>query len=235
MKKIVMACKNITEDVESHETDRTPDISRIKTDLSISLTQLMTSAKAHATSSTSATVNDIERTSERVTEIIVQLVNSITTSDDSVAEGANRTDQVMANYMPRDVYSPMTTKDPAKSTLELKSFLEMQTDTIVQSIQSLLNAMRQPGPYGRDFLAIVGDISDVVNAVITESKGTLANTEFGDKAGVILVDLVKVLKQLEGLGQEMVNVSPSKSLKQKMASSSYEIAKYVKELLNVLD
>ena len=53
----------------------------------------------------------------------------------------------------------------------------------------------------------------------------------------VFEDLFKVSRQLETFGTEIVGPSgqSNKQLKQKMASSSYEIAKYVKELLTFLE
>ena len=113
--------------------------------------------------------------------------------------------------------------------------MEQQTDTIVASIQDLLNAMRQPGPYDKSFLEIVKEITIVVEAVVRESKTALSGTDVSNSAGVILGDLTSVSSQLSNFGREMVETAPTKNLKQKMASSSYEIAKFVKELLNLLE
>ena len=113
--------------------------------------------------------------------------------------------------------------------------MEQQTDSIVQSIQTLLNAMRQPGPYGNDFLGVVQEINDVVDSVVKHSKSVLSKTGLISSAAIVLNDLTLVSDQLDTLGRDMVRETPSKSLKQKMASSSYEIAKYVKELLNLLE
>jgi hypothetical protein len=116
-----------------------------------------------------------------------------------------------------------------------QAFLEQQTDAIVGSIQSLLNAMRQPGPYDNTFLDIVKEITTVVESVVKESKAALSGTDVSNSAGVILGDLTSVSGQLSNFGREMVESAPTKNLKQKMASSSYEIAKFVKELLNLLE
>ena len=106
---------------------------------------------------------------------------------------------------------------------------------IVQAIQNLLNAMRQPGPFGQEFLDIVHGIIDVVQHVIKESRLTLSTTELSANASLVLKDLSSVCLELDTIGKDMTGPTPSNGLKQKMASSSYEIAKFIKELLSLLE
>jgi hypothetical protein len=113
--------------------------------------------------------------------------------------------------------------------------LEEQTDVIVQSIQNLLNMMRQAGPYGQPFLSSIQGIVDVVQKVSHEANLTLSASDLYATASNLLSDMSAACSQIESLGRDMVNIAPNKALKQKMASSAYEIAKYIKELLNLLE
>ena len=86
MKKIVLSCKNITEDIEKHETKESPDLSKFKTDLSVALTQLMSAAKTHATNPSSDTTKNISITSSVLLQTVARLVNAVTTVEDIVVE-----------------------------------------------------------------------------------------------------------------------------------------------------
>lgn len=107
---------------------------------------------------------------------------------------------------------------------------------IVHSIQTLLNAMRKSGPYGDDFMQIIRGIMDVVDYVIDTCKTPMMENIDNAQIENVFEDLHRESRQLESFGAEMVSPDGSnKQLKQKLASSSYEIAKYVKELLTFLE
>ena len=110
--------------------------------------------------------------------------------------------------------------------------MEEQTDQIVQAIQNLLQAMRQSSQqgYGQDFLETVDSITTIVHNLVGVSQKTLAHPSCGryQETGVaILSDLSLSNEQLSKLGNQMANSTApaSKHSKQKLASSSYEIAK----------
>lgn len=108
---------------------------------------------------------------------------------------------------------------------------------IVRSIQTLLNSMRQPGPYGDDFMEIIRGIMDVVDHVIDNCRTSMMENSNNPQIGQVFEELYTASRQLESFGSEMVGPDgqSNKQLKQKMASSSYEIAKFVKELLTFLE
>jgi hypothetical protein len=94
--------------------------------------------------------------------------------------------------------------------------------------------MRQPGPYGKEFMEIVNSIATIVDAVAQESAANLAGSHIETPSKPIIIQLSTVKDEMKSIGKEMVMEAPTKSLKQKMASCSYEIARHVKELLNLL-
>eukprot|EP00834_Sanchytrium_tribonematis_P000008 NODE_2_length_91304_cov_0.692462.p8 type:complete len:674 gc:universal NODE_2_length_91304_cov_0.692462:69465-71486(+) len=83
MKSIVIACKNITNDIEKFESTSASETAKesltgLKTQLSSSLTALMTAAKSHATGlakgSSKSTSEDIERGCEDLTKVIINIL-----------------------------------------------------------------------------------------------------------------------------------------------------------------
>ena len=122
MKNIVLSCKSITEEVESHETRTTPDLSQTKTDLSAALTQLMTCAKTHAKTKTETSVKEIADASTNLTRVMVQLVNTLTPVEEVVIEESqpSRTGQIMAEYVSQDTYSPLPQASNPKDINQLK-------------------------------------------------------------------------------------------------------------------
>ncbi|KAJ3190530.1 component of the polarisome [Irineochytrium annulatum] len=229
MKSIVIACKNITEDTEAFENSSdsiTPAdkerLEDVKNKLSHSLTNLMTSAKNHATNFGNVPVELLEVSSGELSATIVELVNLLKSYHDAGRQtngshGAGETFDID----------------------DLKLFLEKQTDLIVQAIQTLLYAMRnQTGAFGQEFKDTVSGITSIVENLVAVSRRTLSTpsaSAFKQRGEKILEDLSAANLNLEQLGVSMVNSPQSKTLKQRLASSSYEIAKYVKELIGLIE
>lgn len=81
-------------------------------------------------------------------------------------------------------------------------------------------------------------ITEIVDRVLSTSGATVNKpfcAGFRGRADEILDELSAANEALVGLGKTLVEMPGSKSLKQKVASSSYEIAKFVKELINVVE
>jgi hypothetical protein len=97
--------------------------------------------------------------------------------------------------------------------------------------------MRQSGPYGDDFMKIVDRIMDAVDLVNEKCRQTMIESINNPQIGEVFEELYGVSRQLETFGVELVGPGgeSNKQLKQKIASSSYEIAKFVKELLTFLE
>lgn len=98
--------------------------------------------------------------------------------------------------------------------------------------------MRQSGTFGHEFHETVTGITGIVENVVSVSQKTLSRpfaAPFRDRGEGILVELGVANTSLTQLGQGLLNSPSSKSLKQKVASCSYEIAKHVKELISVVE
>ncbi|KAJ1569813.1 component of the polarisome [Nowakowskiella sp. JEL0078] len=248
-KSIVIACKNITEDTETYESSATfaqlsaadrEILSQIKDKLSNSLSSLMTAAKAHATSYGNSPVSAVDQAATNLTAIIVDVLKILKIKGDSNSTASTST-------LPSD---PPTQQIQGLEVDQLKLYLEKQTDQIVQAIQSLLLAMRTPVSQSsslsqvqqdNDFRENVKGITVIVENLVTVSFDTLHNQatakDIRDKGEIILKKLEEANSNLIELGKslEIVQGGQTKTVKQKLASSSYDIAKYVKELISLIE
>lgn len=106
--------------------------------------------------------------------------------------------------------------------------------------------MRQKAPFGVEFQETIGmnlisltlfsgEITKLVTEVNTVSFRTFekpASSHIREEGMKILEDLAVSNGKLEELGS---SISAEKNAKQKLASSSYEIAKFVKALISLLE
>ncbi|KAG0282423.1 component of the polarisome [Linnemannia gamsii] len=140
--------------------------------------------------------------------------------------------------------SPMDSQD-------LKLYLETQTGLIVSSIQVLLRSLRSSSD-SEGISDASDDITKVVDQVIRQTRMTLATpdlvsapqaTELRSQGEMVLEDLensvdllIEIKEQLEA-EPDLAHSSSAeaKSLKQKMASASFDIAKYAKELVSLIE
>ena len=98
--------------------------------------------------------------------------------------------------------------------------------------------MRQSQTFGDDFKDTIAGITSIVDNLVGVSRRTLSRpsaAQFRDRGETILGDLTAANEKLERLGDDMIESPQSKTLKQKLASASYEIAKYVKELISLIE
>lgn len=123
---------------------------------------------------------------------------------------------------------------------KLKSYLEQQTEAIVQSIQSLLSAIRS-GSFGPTLSTNLTQIITIVTRVVAVTRENFSNPS--SKAAAIKSRGDAILQDLEAscerLSQEMQRQEDdrelSKASKQKMASASFDIARYLKELVQLFE
>jgi hypothetical protein len=234
MKAIVISCKTITEDIEKFEnasnirSDEREHLDNLKNYLSESLTTLMTSAKSYATSQGKSPVPELEDSLLSLTDSVVDLIRYARDLKIDLRGGASSRRK---EYKGRE-------SSNAKSVPELKDFIKDNTDKIVVSIQSLLYNLRESNSFDNEFLDIVSGITSIVDDIINESHDTLDNLSASDyKPDIenILLDLTNSNSKLDELGQKMISSPQSKSTKQQIASASYDIANYVKNLINNLN
>lgn len=127
---------------------------------------------------------------------------------------------------------------PPHTMTSLKLFLETQTDIIVHSIQSLLAAMRSSN-FNAQFLTIVQQITTTVTDLAKECQESFDHVpslrHFKSQGDPILLQLNQCNAKLNELGNQIVDNPDSKLNRQKLASASYEVAKFTKELVCLLD
>ncbi|KAJ3330386.1 component of the polarisome [Blyttiomyces sp. JEL0837] len=228
MKSIVIACKNITEDTEAFENnydgltyEDKERLDDVKARLSGSLQNLMTVAKTHATNFNTAPVSLLENAASNLTGTIVELVRLLKLKQN---QGYNNNQGGGNNGG-----SGWGGEEGENYEIdELKIFLEKKTDLIVQAIQSLLLAMKQNSSDGAEFNDTVRNITGIVSNLVKVSSRTLSKpsaSSIRQRGEAIIQDLGAANVKLEDLGIAMMNSPQSKTLKPKLASSSYEIAK----------
>lgn len=108
----------------------------------------------------------------------------------------------------------------------------------MQAIQVLLTSMRQSTSFGKDFQDTVSSITTIVDNLVVVSRRTLSLSsanEYREDGESILEDLSKANINLSELGNSIIDQPQSKSIKQKLASSAYDIAKFVKELIGLIE
>ncbi|KAJ3334433.1 hypothetical protein HDU93_007942 [Gonapodya sp. JEL0774] len=236
MKSIVVCCKNLTEGTDQADVSLAPAqreaLAATNRKISTALTNLMTATKTHATSGgerpgweamnecvtgLSNAVDDLVGLTSAVQGVsggqrgsrTSVLMRSASTSSarggnrTSVSPGGNIDDEEIQESGDHD------SNDSPSSLEELKSFLEQKTDDIVIAIQDLLQQMRQTSNYGPELRSSITEISDIVE------------------------DLILSNRKLTELGNSVVEAQQSKSIKQKVAAASYEVAKDVKSLVEI--
>ncbi|KAI8928418.1 hypothetical protein BC831DRAFT_503408 [Entophlyctis helioformis] len=129
---------------------------------------------------------------------------------------------------------------PPMDIAELKLFVEEQTDVIAHTIQDLLQTMRDPAALGEDLQDLINEIINFVDNIVYETRGTFDATRNADPdmradAEDVLLVMTDVRELLVDHSEDIMDNPANKTVKQKVANSSYEIAKHAKELLAILD
>ncbi|KAI9327596.1 hypothetical protein DFJ73DRAFT_137277 [Zopfochytrium polystomum] len=237
-------------------------LNSIKSRLSDCLQQLMLAAKTHATSAmqqqqqphlaangaalAAAGARDVERLAEALNGVVMELAGLLNAKA-SQGTGAPYPPNGLPNKgeAPPTVTSPFNSAQGVEDLGSLKAYLEQQTDQIVSAIQTLLLAMKSPTFEPESVSQMIRNVTTVVQTVLRVASHTLARTSAGspqsgaanrENAQRAVRDLAVANGDLEKLGVEVAAgglVVPA--MRQKLASSSFEIAKYVKELIRVVE
>ncbi|KAF9554224.1 hypothetical protein BGW38_009337, partial [Lunasporangiospora selenospora] len=122
-------------------------------------------------------------------------------------------------------------------------YLETQTGLIVSSIQTLLTSLRSSSD-SRDISDASDEITKIVDEVIRTTRLTLTSLcSTSGRGEMVLEDLENSLDLLNEM-REQLETEPelahsssaeAKMVKQKLASASFDIAKYTKELVSLID
>ncbi|KAF9912665.1 component of the polarisome [Lobosporangium transversale] len=270
MKSVVIACKNVTEDVDDYEHEMGPDQSftELKQELSAGLTQLMTAAKAHSNAFNEGeeefdrSLGELEAAADQLEAIVMDIVSVPKRVGDQQENGMNR--DVYDEKQDNSNRAGVNDKHPGGSTnknidneegpmdaLDLKIYLETQTASIVSSIQTLLTSLRSNSSPD-DICEASDTITKVVDQVVRQTRMTLATPDamsapqaqdLQSQGEMVLEDLENSLDLLIEM-KEQIEQEPelaqsasteAKSIKQKMASASFDIAKYTKELVSLIE
>ncbi|KAJ3271005.1 component of the polarisome [Terramyces sp. JEL0728] len=243
MKQIVLACKSITEDCDKFEAEKRLSkqekllLTQIKSKLSSYLTNQMLVAKSAATEAPKEDFYaNIETATSDLTAVVVELVKTINSYEERPAS-PSRPQSPIKLESPRSPITNGNSQSGAYDRSELKAFLEQQTDLIVQTIQKLLLILKQTTPLDGEFRNTIEGISKIVTTLIKESSATLrgATPDLQTQGEVVLSKLKAANKSLVDLCDQMAVSPGSKQTKQQIASSSYEIAKYVKQLISLME
>ncbi|KAL6594420.1 hypothetical protein LY90DRAFT_666950 [Neocallimastix californiae] len=245
MKSIVITCKNITEESDEYErlnentfTDEEQDkLIEIKNNLSVALTNLMSVTKNHATNYPNVSSSFIESAASDLSVTIVSLVRTLKEHQNRLLNQGSSPLQQPINQVNMDEF--ISNNKQAYNPQELKHFLEEKTDLIVQGIQSLLFKIQQSNATYEEFNGDIGRITSIVDNVINASQDTFTSPVgsylFND-GEPILQELKMGNQRLKEMGLSMQNKSEQeiKATKPNLASASYEIAVYVRDLLELL-
>ncbi|KAJ3055625.1 component of the polarisome [Rhizophlyctis rosea] len=238
MKSIVIVCKGVTEDVEylkkTSKLLTTDDRERLRDStesLSVALQDLMSVAKNHAANFNELDVGIVDGAVGTLTGRITDLVELLKAynrgglglSPPPSPRGRRKTNGTM-------------------EVVDLKIFIEEQTDVIVSAIQQLLQSMRQQTESGTHYKKTIDSISNTVDEIVLRSRQTLGPggaagvVEDTRKQGAVILEVLEGARsKLDELAAGIVETPGSKVLKQRIANSSYEVAKHVKELLSLLE
>lgn len=130
-------------------------------------------------------------------------------------------------------------EDELENWGELRNYIEVQTEAIVHSIQSLLSALRE-GAQGVQLNENLTQITTIVSSIVAISRDHLPQAT--SRHGAIATEAERIFAELtdncDRLSDMQSNTSFDRSAKSVMASASYGVAKGLKalnELLNAAD
>ncbi|CAG8514689.1 11895_t:CDS:10, partial [Racocetra fulgida] len=272
MKSIVIACKGITEEVDTYEqrkgsslkAEDKEKLNTIKTKFSSTLTNLMSAAKNHATGYGISPVSLLDAAASHLTASVVDMVKHVKLR----RTRGQDTDRISSEHPPlpsrestsNESQRAMGSQDDLNSSItgpksdlklekpnghaigidELRDFLERQTESIVQAIQTLLTAIRN-GSFGKELTDNINTITTIVLNVIAVCRDSFRSTNVPQsvRGDVILKELEDSIDKLDEMRESITNNREdflnNRASKQRLASASFEIAKFTKELVGLFE
>ncbi|KAF9994871.1 component of the polarisome [Entomortierella chlamydospora] len=251
------------EDYE-HDMGQEDSFTELKQELSSGLTQLVNAAKDHANAFNEdedefdRTLGDLENAADQLEAIVMDIVNVPKRIDGS--SNSNNNNNNNKNVDDNLGMNKATSgggnvgggnDDGPMDALDLKIFLETQTGLIVSSIQTLLTSLRSSAD-PEDIRDASENIAKVAELVIRETRQTLSSEdaisapqaiELRNQGEMVLEDLENSLDLFFEM-RDQVEQEPelaqststeAKSVKQKLASACFDIAKYTKELVSLIE
>ncbi|CAG8745545.1 28698_t:CDS:2 [Dentiscutata erythropus] len=123
----------------------------------------------------------------------------------------------------------------------LKDYLEHQTESIVQAIQTLLSSIRN-GSYSNELPENITNIVTIVVSVISTCQDFLETSPgalYRSRGDPILKDLENGVNKLgemrETITNDGENFMSNRASKQRLASASFDVAKFTKELVGLFE
>ncbi|CAG8619027.1 73_t:CDS:10, partial [Racocetra persica] len=215
MKSIVIACKGITEEVDTYEQRKGSSLkAEDKEKLNTIKTNLLDAAASHLTAS--------------VVDMVKHVKLRRTRGQD--------TDRISSEHLTLPSRESTSNESQRAMVDELRDFLERQTESIVQAIQTLLTAIRN-GSFGKELTDNINTITTIVLNVIAVCRDSFrsANVPQSVRGDVILKELEDSIDKLDEMRESITNNREdflnNRASKQRLASASFEIAKFTKELV----
>ncbi|PHZ08559.1 uncharacterized protein RHIMIDRAFT_268880 [Rhizopus microsporus ATCC 52813] len=263
MKVIVSVCKLITEQVENNESRLTSDskqtLYELKSRFSTALSDLLIAAKHHANGMGISPVSLLDHSAGNLSAVVVDLVRLVGMKDtDNNDQKGFQNDynnnnttsayETNSNSPPSlsQIRSQLKDTDDNYSLLEqtyitpaeLTKYLKNETDTIVQTIQNLLSALRLP--QNGEVYSIITSLIKIISTIIDKSSSVCSSPSgyaYTRACRPILNELDQCSQRLSLLqkSQFISGAVATANAKRDLAKEAYEIAKYTKELINLFE
>ncbi|KAG1048132.1 hypothetical protein G6F43_009456 [Rhizopus delemar] len=250
MKTIVTICKSITEQVETSESRLSNEtkytLYELKTRFSTALSDLLVAAKHHANGKGLSPVSLLDCSAGHLTAVVIDLAKLLGMKDTSLESDKSfyrASDDgppiSMLRSQLNDQDNSLIDDQGYPTPSELASYLKSETDTIVQTVQNLLSALRLPQPNDKVYthistlVKIVSTITELARSTCSYPSGYA----YSSTCTPILNELSQCsqrlgVMQIKHFGPE---TTASASVKRDLAKEAYEIAKYTKELINLFE
>ncbi|KAF9975956.1 component of the polarisome [Actinomortierella ambigua] len=265
MKSVVVACKVITEDVEDYEhvTGMRDTFVGLKQELSSGLTQLMAAAKAHSGSFEAdedefeRTLSALETAGDQLEAIVMDMVQVPRLNGKSdKPQQPNNGSSGYRNQYDDDRENDSESYDDIRDPQDLKMYLEKQTGHIVSSIQDMLRRLQSKSDVD-EICQRTEKILEEADSLVRTTRDAMNNSnlmsyptvvELRSQGDLVLEDLenaaedLSVIKTRLEREPELAAVHAGEdanpefmAIKQQMGKASFDIAKFAKELVTLID
>ncbi|KAJ3188022.1 hypothetical protein HDU85_006415 [Gaertneriomyces sp. JEL0708] len=230
VKAVILCIKDITEESERLEATVESDLDyqtlvSCRETLSNHLADLVNNTKSYSQGSgvDVAALEDGVRTLEKDVRTLVETLALVAGSTPPASPD-----------LPPVPLEPVPETKPL-SAIDLKLFIEDQTDAIVSQIQNLLMSLKDSSPSAS--ITSISSISATVDNVMYETRRTapMLDSDTRDMSEAVLQLMANSAADLNDLGNTLEKERGSKIVKQKIGNSAYEVAKHVKDLLGLFE
>ncbi|KAJ3025797.1 UNVERIFIED_CONTAM: component of the polarisome [Siphonaria sp. JEL0065] len=238
LKAVIAACKQATENIEDYETThyKNHEVSTFESQLddarahfSKALTGLIAATKAHISKSKDGAKGDASAVDKAVS-ILTESINLVARLVKTKCKNPE-----LEEYGGED-------EETYQRIQQLKEYVEGQTATIVEGIQSLLGTMRSGGSgtaFLREMNGKVQGISGIVKGMLKASHEVFSKLneedEFRVECESVLTAMASARKKLEAKAGELGRDPQNSDVKQAIGASAYDVAKLVKKFVALLD